>query len=166
MVKTCLICNKEYETPYPNKKYCSTDCSRESIRQADKLRKRNERKSKRDKQTAEEVERRRLKRAEIEEDAQERARQSQADLENRLKQGDPRARMEVAQPNSFEYWEAYRQDFLDNKYNKNYIRYVNDISVYDDDFPLLVVASIEDLGYISTDLKRIKQHEEVYRLPE
>lgn len=166
MVKTCLICSKEYETPYPNKKYCSKDCSREAIRQADRLRKRNERKIKRDKRTAEEVERRRLKMAEIEEASKERQREKQADLEKRLKEGDPKARMEVAKPNSLEYWEAYRQEFLEDKYNENYNRYVNGISVYDDEFARLVLESIKKLGYISTDLKRIKQHKEVYRLPE
>lgn len=154
MVKTCLICNKEYETPYPNKKYCSTDCSREAIRQADRLRKRNERKIKRDKRTAEEVERRRLKRAEIEEDSQKRAREKQADLEKRLEERDPKAIMEITNHFDLEYWEAYKEEFMQEYYNKNYIRYVNDISVYDEEFPKKVIDSIKERRSIYSRLVR------------
>jgi hypothetical protein len=160
VIKVCGICNKEFETNYPNKKYCSKECSREAIREADRLRKRKEWDIKRKKQSDEERERIRLKREKIEKDAQERARERQSDLKKRLKEGDPRARMEVAKPNSFEYWEAYRQEFLEDEHNKTYIRYVNDISVYDDDFASRVVESIKELGYISSRLNRIKKHDE------
>lgn len=154
MLKTCEICHSEFETNNPLKKYCSELCSKEASRHADKLRKRNERKIKRDKQTAEEVERRRLKRAEIEEDAQERARQSQADLEKRLKARDPKAIMEITNHSDLEYWEAYKENFMQDYYNKDYIRYINDISVYDDDFPSKVINSIKEKGSIYSYLVR------------
>ena len=166
MIKVCGICNKEFETNYPNKIYCSKECSRKSTREADRIRKKREWDLKKKKQSAEEMERRRLRDEKIEEASKERQREKQADLEKRLLERDPKAIMQVNNNSSFEYWEAYKQDFLEDEDNKNYIRYVNDISVYDDDFASQVVESIKELGYISTDLKRIKQHEEVYRLPE
>ena len=152
MIKVCLLCNKEYETPYPNKKYCSKECYGEAAR----LRKRKERQIIKKKQSAEEMERRRQKKAEIDKEAEQRQREKQADLEKRLLEGDPKAIMETTNHFDLEYWEAYKESFIQDYYNKNYIRYVNDINVYDEDFPNKVIDSIKALGYISSRLVRNK----------
>lgn len=157
MIKVCGICNKEFETNYPNKKYCSNKCSKEAIREADRLRKRREWDIKRKKQSAEERERIRLKREKIEKEAQERAKEQQVDLEKRLEERDPKAIMETTNHFDLEYWEAYKEDFMQDYYNKDYIRYVNEISVYDDDFPNKVIDSIKERGSIYSRLVRNKK---------
>lgn len=156
MVKTCLICNKDFETNYPNKKYCSNECSREAAREADKLRKRREYKIKKNRRTVEEEERIRLKRAEIEKEAKERAKQEEKDLKKRLKQGDPKAKMQVAKRFSLEYWEAYKEVFEQDYYNRNYTEIINDIDIRTDNAPGRIVESIKELGRICTRLVRLK----------
>ncbi|MDU5081996.1 hypothetical protein [uncultured Tissierella sp.] len=160
MIKTCQICHKEFETTYPNKKYCSKECNREAIREADRLRKRKEREIIKKKRTAEEVERRRQKKAEIDKRTEEIAREKKADLEKRLKKRDPKAIMEITNHFDIEYWEAYKEDFMQDHFNKNYIQYVNDISVYDDDFPNKVIDSIKEKGSICSRLVRNKSSRE------
>lgn len=156
MIKVCEVCKKEYETNYPNKKYCSKECSREAAREADRIRKKREWDLKKKKQSAEEVERRRQKKAEIDKEAEERQREEQADIKKRLLEGDPKAIMKVNNNSSLEYWEAYKESFIQDYYNKNYIRYVNDINIYDEDFPSKVIDSIKALGYIFSRLVRNK----------
>jgi hypothetical protein len=157
MVKTCQICNKEFETTYSNKKYCSEECSREAIREADRLRKNRERQIKKKKLTAEEAERKRAKKADVDKRAEEAEKEKKADLQSRLALGDPKAKMEVAERFSFEYWEAYKEEFIQDYYNKNYNKYVNDISIYDDDFSNKVVVSIKEKGRIYSRLVRNKK---------
>jgi len=154
VIKVCEICDNEFETVYTNKKYCSEECSREAIREADRLRKLKKREVIRKKQTAEEMERRRLKMAEIEKRTEEIARESKADLEKRLKAGDPFARMRIAKPNSKEYWEAYKQYEIEYaaSWNKESTRTVNGVSVHDPYFSQKVVQAIKDLGVIETRL--------------
>lgn len=156
MIKVCEVCKKEYETNYPNKKYCSKECSREAAREADRIRKKREWDLKKKKQSAEEMERRRLKKLEIDKEAEERQKEIKADLEKRLEERDPEAIMKVNNNSSLEYWEAYKENFIQDYYNKNYIRYINDISIYDDDFSNKVIDSIKELGYISSRLVRNK----------
>ena len=156
MIKTCQVCKKEFETNYPNKKYCSKECSRESIRETDRLRKHKERQIIKKKQSAEEVERRRLKKLEIDKEAEERQKEEQADIKRRLSEGDPKAIMETTNYFDLEYWEAYKEDFMQDHYNKNYIRYVNEINIYDDDFPSKVINSIKEKGSIYSNLVRNK----------
>lgn len=154
MIKVCGICNKKFETNYPNKKYCSKECSREAAREADRLRKSKERQIIKKKQSAEEVERRRLKKLEIDKEAEEIQREKQADLEKRLEERDPKAIMEITNHFDLEYWEAYKEEFMQEYYNKNYIRYVNDISVYDEEFPKKVIDSIKERRSIYSRLVR------------
>jgi len=154
VIKVCEICNKEFETIYPNKKYCSKECSREAAREADRLRKHREREIIRKKQKAEEVERRRLKKIEIDIRTEEIQREKQADLEKRLEERDPKAIMEITNHFDLEYWEAYKEEFMQEYYNKNYIRYVNDISVYDEEFPKKVIDSIKERRSIYSRLVR------------
>lgn len=156
MIKVCEICNKEFETNYPNKKYCSKECSREAAREADRLRKHKEREIIRKKQTAEEVERRRLKKAEIDIRTEEIVKEKKADLEKRLKERDPKAIMEITNHFDLEYWKAYKENFMQDYYSKDYTQYVNDISVYDDDFPNKVIYSIKEKGSIYSRLARNK----------
>lgn len=156
MIKVCEICNKEFETNYPNKKYCSTECSREAVREADRLRKHREREIIRKKQTAEEVERRRLKKIEIDKEAEKLQKEKEVDLEKRLKARDPKAIMEITNHFDLEYWEAYKESFMQDYYSKDYIRYVNDISVHDDDFSNKVLYSIKEKGSIYSKLVRNK----------
>ena len=154
MITICGICNKEFETIYTNKKYCSKECSRKAIREADRLRKHKEREIVRKKQTAEEVERRRLKKAESEKRTEEIARERKAVLEKGLKEGDPFARMRIAEPNSKEYWEAYKQYEIEYaaSWGRESTRTVNDISVHDPCFGRKVVEAIKELGIIRTRL--------------
>lgn len=76
------------------------------------------------------------------------------ELAERAKQGDPLARMKTAEPNSYEYWEAYRDYELEARaeYTNPRIRYVNDISIFDDDFVEKVLLSIAEQGVILTQL--------------
>lgn len=157
MIKTCLICNKEFETNYPNKKYCSKECSRKAIREADRLRKKKEWQIIKKKQSAEEVERRRQKKAEIDKRAEERQKEEKEDLKKRLLEGDPKAIMETTNHFDLEYWEAYKESFIQDYYNKNYTRYINDISIYDDGFPIKVIDSIKEQGSIYSNLVRNKK---------
>lgn len=152
MIKTCKLCSKEFETPYPNKVYCSKECYSESASR----RKRKEREITKKRQTKEAIEARRQKKAEIDKRAEERQKEEKEDLKKRLLEGDPKAIMKVNNNSSLEYWEAYKEEFMQDKYNKNYIRYVNDISVYDEEFPNKVIDSIKELGYISSRLVRNK----------
>lgn len=154
MITICEICNKEFETVYTNKKYCSKECSREAIREADRLRKHKEREIVRKKQTAEEVECRRLEKAENEKRIEEIAKEKKAVLEKGLKEGDPFSRMRIAEPNSKEYWEAYRQSVIEYaaSLGRESTRTVNDISVHDPCFAQKVVQAIEELGIIRTRL--------------
>ena len=64
------------------------------------------------------------------------------------------ARMKLAKPFSAEYWEAYKDYEIENslKYDNKPIRYVNGISVYDDDFTEKVLLSIAEQGRVSTHL--------------
>ena len=75
-------------------------------------------------------------------------------LKQRAEQGDNLALMHLAQPNSYEYWEAYRDYELEimAEYEKPRVRYVNDVSVLDDDFIEKVMFNIEEQGIINSYL--------------
>ena len=156
MIKVCEICDNEFETVYTNKKYCSEECSREAIREADRLRKSKKREVIRKKQTAEEAERRRLKKAEIEKRTEEIAREKKADLQRRLKEGEPKAVMEVTNHYDIEYWEACKEVFEQDYYNRNNTEIINDIDIRTKNAPGQIVESIKELGRINTRLVRLK----------
>lgn len=152
MIKTCKLCSKEYETPYPNKVYCSKECYSESASR----RKRKEREITKKRQTKEAIEARRQRKAEIDKVAKEQRAEQEADLQKRLKERDPKAIMEITNHFDLEYWEAYKEEFMQDD-NKNYIRYVNEINIYDDDFPSKVINSIKEKGSIYSNLVRNKK---------
>ena len=156
VIKVCEICNTEFETVYTNKKYCSEECSRKAIRETDRLRKLKKREATRENRTAEEVERRRLKKVETDIRTEEIARQKQEGLKKRLKERDPKAIMEITNHFDLEYWKAYKENFMQDYYSKDYTQYVNDISVYDDNFPNKVIYSIKEKGSIYSRLARNK----------
>lgn len=86
-----------------------------------------------------------MKKAEAERKNAERKEISRKELIEKIKQGDPLARMKLAKPNSKEYWEAYQQYEIEyyNKWNTKSIRVINEISIFDDDFVAKVLESIE-----------------------
>lgn len=164
MILNCAVCNQSYETTFPNKKYCSDICAKRGRinkrkqwekdtnynekQRLDKLVKRQHEKEVR---TAEETERLRLKKEEIDYKNAERIKNEKVELEEKAKNGDSVARMKLAKPNSKEYWAAYQQTEIDyyNRWNTKKIRLVNEISIFDDDFAEKVVKSIEEKCYIS-----------------
>lgn len=163
MILNCVVCNQSYETNFPNKKYCSDICAKRGRinkrkqwekdtnynekQRLDKLVKRQQEKEVR---TAEETERLRLKKEEIDHKNAERIKNEKVELEEKAKNGDPIARMNLAKPNSKEYWEAYKQSEIDyyNKWNTKSISVINEISVFDDDFVAKVLESIKVEGRI------------------
>ncbi|MEK4948358.1 hypothetical protein [Carnobacterium sp. FSL W8-0810] len=163
MILNCAVCNQSYETIFPNKKYCSDVCAKRGRinkrkqwekdtnynekQRLDKLVKRQQEKEVR---TAEETERLRLKKEEIDHKNAERIKNEKVELELKAKNGDPEARMSLAKPNSKEYWEAYQESEIDyyNKWNTKSISVINEISVFDDDFVAKVLESIEVEGRI------------------
>lgn len=86
-----------------------------------------------------------MKKAEAERKNAERKEISHKELIEKIKQGDPLARMKLAKPNSKEYWEAYQQYEIDysSKWETKTIRLINEISVFEEDFAEKVVSSIE-----------------------
>lgn len=163
MILNCAVCNQSYETIFPNKKYCSDICAKRGRinkrkqwekdtnynekQRIDKLVKRQQEKEVR---TAEETERLRLKKEEIDHKNAERIKNEKVELEIKAKNGNPVARMNLAKPNSKEYWEAYQESEIDyyNKWNTKSIRVINEISVFDDDFVAKVLESIKVEGRI------------------
>ena len=171
MILNCAVCNQSYETIFPNKKYCSDICAKRGRinkrkqweqdtnynekQRIDKLVKRQQEKEVR---TAEETERLRLKKEEIDHKNAERIKNEKVELEEKAKNGDPVARMNLAKPNSKEYWEAYQESEIDyyNKWNTKSISVINEISVLDEDFAEKVVSSIKEKGYIRGHTMTIK----------
>ena len=154
MKKQCEMCKKEFETINPNKKYCGDECRKESIKEADKLRKRKARKKSRDIQNAEMEEKRRINRDLREQEYAKLKVQQDEELKERVEAGDPLARMNVAKMNSIEYWEAYKQYEIEyaTSWERDSTRTVNDISVHDPCFGRKVVEAIKELGIIRTRL--------------
>lgn len=152
MIKECKICGSEFEANAPNQKYCSVECRKERIREYDRQRKRKERKeAKKEKLIALEQKRKEFKAKELEyEKKVERERQL---LKEKAKQGDPMAIMKLSSNNSQEYWEAYQKYHIQECEQSNSNRFVNGISVFDDDFVDKVLITIEQHGRIFSELK-------------
>lgn len=154
MIKECEICNTEFETVNPNQKYCSKDCRKERIRRYDRDRKRKARQEARKIKNAELEHKRKEKELE-ERKYQKELEQKQERLVAKAKRGDPWARMQLAKPFSAEYWEAYKEYAIrENRQLKtNYTRYVNGISIFDDEFTEKVMIMVEELGVIHSELR-------------
>jgi hypothetical protein len=102
MILNCTVCNNPYETIYSNKKYCSDVCAKRGRinkrkqweketnynekQRLDKMAKRQQIKKAK---TAEEIERLRLKKAEIDKKHAERIKNQQIELEEMAENGDP-----------------------------------------------------------------------------
>lgn len=159
----CTICNQSFESKHSNNKYCSDECRNQgrknrrknwetetNYKEKQRINKTVQRQKKKEVRTAEELERIRLKKAEIKQRTDKQRDQRNNELEIKAKNGDPEARMSLAKPNSKEYWEAYQESEIDyyNKWNTKSISVINEISVFDDDFVAKVLESIEVEGRI------------------
>lgn len=154
MIKECKICGSEFEANAPNQKYCSAECRKERIREYDRQRKRKARKeAKKEKLIVLEQKRKEFEARELEYKKKvERERQL---LEEKAKQGDPSAIMQIANNCSPEYWKAYQEYHIreSKQFKGKFVRYVNGISVFDDDFVDKVLITIEQYGRIFSELK-------------
>ena len=152
MIKECEICGSEFEANAPNQKYCSVECRKEWIREYDRQRKRKARKeAKKEKLIVLEQKRKEFEAKELEyEKKVERERQL---LKEKAEQGDPMAIMKLSSNNSQEYWEAYQKYHIQECKRSNSNRFVNGISVFDDEFVDKVLITIEQHGRIFSELK-------------
>ena len=152
IIKRCPVCNNEVTNT--RNKYCSVSCRNESVKERDRLRKREERKSEREIIRRKTSETHKKKLAQQQQEAEKRQEESRLKLKKRAEQGDNLAIMHLAEPNSYEYWEAYRDYELELRaeYTNPRIRYVNDISIFDDDFVEKVLLSIAEQGIIQSYL--------------
>lgn len=152
IIKRCPVCNNEVTNT--KNKYCSVSCRNESVKERDRLRKREERKAEREVIRRETSETHKKKLEQQRQEVEKRQEESRIKLKERAEQGDNLALMHLAEPNSYEYWEAYRDYELEVRaeYTNPRIRYVNDISIFDDDFVEKVLLSIAEQGIIFTQL--------------
>lgn len=154
MLKRCPVCNTEFESNNLSQKYCSEECRLIRVRENDRIRKRKERA---EEKAIREKEKQRIKQAKVEAQEKEDAKRTserQAELSKKAAAGDPFARMNLAEPNSKEYWEAYKQYEIEYaaSWGRESTRTVNDISVHDPCFGHKVVEAIKELGIIRTRL--------------
>lgn len=158
MLKECLICGNEFRAYKRNQKYCSDECRLEK----DRLRKRKEREKERSIRIAEKQriqQEKQLAKEEAERMQQEEEERKLFELKRRANEGDPKARMKLAPRFSAEYWEAYRDYQIEENSqfeNSKFVRYVNGISVFDDDFAEKVMFTIEERGHIMSELMRVQ----------
>lgn len=154
MLKVCEICGEEFETIYPNKKYCTIICSAEAEREANRLRKRKVRGQVKEYYNTKEQGKSKIEL--MQKEIAESLERQHIENEEQARQGNPKAIMKIHSMHDVEYWEAYKESFMQDYYSKDYIRYVNDISVYDDDFSNKVIDSIKERGSIYSRLVRNK----------
>lgn len=90
----------------------------------------------------------RKQKEQAERETRERQEAKHIELKQRAEQGDNLALMRMAEPNSYEYWVAFKAYILEemSEYEKPKIRYVNGISILDKDFAEKVIFSIEKNG--------------------
>jgi len=162
----CTVCNQSFETDHSNNKYCSDECRKQgrknkrknwetetNYNEKQRINKTVQRQQKKEVKTVEEIERIRLKEAEINQRTVENHEQRINDLDKNAKNGEPLARMRLAKPNSKEYWEAYQQYEMEQcKGSNRTIRLVNEISIFEEDFAGKVLESIEVEGRIYSRL--------------
>lgn len=89
-------------------------------------------------------------------------------LKEEARKGDLKAKLRLAKPFSYEYWEAYQaiETHEKDEETARFKRYVNGISVYDDDFIEKVLFTIEEKGVIFSELIEIKRDADKFKLPE
>src|SRR5690625_1073850 len=123
MIKNCKICGSEFETNNTNKKYCSVECRQERIKEYDRARKQKARQEAKKVKIAE-LEQKRKEREAKEREYQKELEAKQHRLVAKAKRGDPWARMQLAKPFSYDYWEAYKDYEINNSlhYENNPIR--------------------------------------------
>lgn len=116
-----------------------------------------ERKAKREAIRRETTKAYRKQKEQAEREARERQEAKRYDLKQRAEQGDNLALMRMAEPNSYEYWQAFRDYELEQmeEYENPRVMHVNDISVLDDNFSEKVVSSIKEQGIIFSQLLTI-----------
>ena len=143
--KTCALCGKQFESPYPRSKYCK-DCQATAYRNQNTKRARGRRADMRDAEKEfirlQEDQERQARKKELSKLIAKRKRK----LKRKANKGDALAIMalERTKPGylySPEYWKAfkaYRLDFDKNRFET----YVNGISTREDDFAELVVESM------------------------
>ena len=161
------MCGDSFETMAPNAKYCSNECRKkgaivkriEWIERTDhnerqRIEKAQQRKKERERKRQQALERKRKRDEEMNRKHKKKAIRKHQQLTSRAKAGDPMARMSLAKPFSVEYWEAYRDYEIQNnlKFKKRFIRHVNGISVFDDNFVDKVMILIEEQGKIVSEL--------------
>ena len=172
IVKKCPICGAEFTTEAPRKKYCSTACRRageravraawvqkSGHREKDRLRHRQKRETERqakDERTAEASARR-------EEEIAVRLEHIRNEFEKRCSAGDIHALLirekSVNGITGRKYWELFRSCVIEEAEKTGVITetFVNGISVYSDLFADDVVQSIQDIGYIVTEVRRCRR---------
>lgn len=152
IIKRCPVCNNEVTNT--RSKYCSVSCRNESVKERDRIRKREERNAEREviRRKASETHKKKL--AQQQQEAEKRNEERLNALKQRAEQGDSLALMHLAEPNSYEYWEAYQNYELEQmeEYEKPRVMHVNDISIFDDNFSEKVVSIIKEQGRVSTHL--------------
>lgn len=150
ILKHCPICDKEFKNS--NRKYCSDECSAESIRERDRIRKRKKREADQQARLEKAIKRREERKANS--NILEVREHRHVTLKAKADKGDYMAIMALAKPFSYEYWEAYQQHEIQQakQYKNEPVRLVNGISVYDDLFAEKVLITIEELGRVATDL--------------
>ena len=154
------MCNAEFYSEKLSQKYCSKECRLESVRERDRIRKRKERAKEREEREQRKEQFLQAKKEAREKEEREREAERERELfelKTKANEGDPKARMTLAKPFSVEYWEAYKDYEIENslKYDNKPIRYVNGISVYDDNFTEKVMFTIEEEGRILSELVRV-----------
>ena len=160
MMKQCPVCNNEFKRDKLSQKYCSEECRLARVREYDRIRKQKEREEARairDKENERIQQDKIAAREQAELERLEAKEQEHQELIAKANEGDPHARMTLAKRFSAEYWEAYKDYEIENslKYDNKPIRYVNGISVYDDNFTEKVMFTIEENGRISSELVRV-----------
>jgi hypothetical protein len=154
VLKVCEICGEEFETIYPNKKYCTIICSAEAEREANRLRKRKVRGQVKEYYNTKEQGKSKIEL--MQKEIAESLERQHIENEEQARQGNPKAIMKIHSMYDVEYWEAYKQIFLADKYNDNYTYFINDIDLREKNSPKKIAKSIPERGKVFSQLKRIK----------
>jgi len=147
--KICAICGKEFESQYIRSKYCRY-CQALAYRQKNTNRARERRAEARDaeleylQQQAEE------RRKEREKEFEKREAERMRKLEQKAKNGDPLAIMDLLMFNessdhryNIEYWKAYQDYQRSQDGGGRFEHVVNGVSCFDEYFPELVIEAIK-----------------------
>lgn len=176
IIKYCTICGAEFTAHIGNAKFCSDSCRKEGTKQRrkaweektgfkDKHRKQMQEKRK-EKAAAvrEEMDLRKVfENKELMEQREAQRQERLADLKKRAKKGDSLARMSLALYEnglySVEYWQAYADYEIEiaESFGVKSSCFVNDISVYDEEFALKVLVTMETQAHFRRESHRGKK---------